>query len=68
MWGVLTAEIVGDGVVEAPGATLDHELDPALLSAAREEVELLFVHNDRDHPAIKELLRICIDRRATRAS
>ena len=68
MWGVLEAEIVGDNVVEEPEATPNQELDPALLCAAREEVELLFVHNDPHHPAIKELVRVCIGRRAARAS
>jgi hypothetical protein len=70
MWGVLEAEIVGDNVVaaEAPEATPETELDPALLAKAREEVELLFVHNDPEQPAIKELMRLCIDRRAARAS
>jgi hypothetical protein len=69
MWGILEAEIVG----ESP-ATEDHEtpvnleLDPVALAKAREEVEILFVHNDFEHPAIKELMRLCVDRRAARAS
>ena len=68
MWGVLEAEIVGDNVAEDPETEPNAELDPAALAAAREEVELLFVHNDTEHPAIKELMRICIERRAARAS
>jgi hypothetical protein len=72
MWGVLEADIVGDAVVEeaelTPAQPQDQELDPALLAAARDEVERLFVHNDPEHPAIKELMRLCIDRRAARAS
>ena len=67
MWGVLEAEIVGDTLAEDAQATPGHELDPALFAMARDHVERLFVHNDPDHPAIKELMRICIDRRAARA-
>lgn len=67
MWGVLEAQIVGDSVAKDAQATSDQELDPALLAGARDHVERLFVHNDPDHPAIKELMRICIDRRAARA-
>lgn len=68
MWGVLEVEILGDSVAEDAEATPNEELDPALLAEARDLVERLFVHNDREHPAIKELKRICIDRRAARAS
>jgi hypothetical protein len=68
MWGVLEVEIVGEGVATDAELTPHKELDPALLAAARQEVERIFVHNDPTHPAIKELLRICIDRRAARAS
>lgn len=68
MWGVLEAEIVGENVAEEPDSAPNLELDPALLAAAREKVELLFVHNDPDHPAIKELMRLCIERGAAHAS
>jgi hypothetical protein len=68
MWGVLEVEIAGGSVAEDAEATRHDELDPALYAAARDEVERLFVHNDPNHPAIKELIRICIDRRAARAS
>jgi hypothetical protein len=72
MWGVLEAEIVGEivgeNVAEDAEAAPHEELDRALLAAARDEVERLFVHNAPDHLAIKELMRICIDRRAARAS
>lgn len=68
MWGVLEAEIVGETVAaEEPEVAPNEELDPALVAKAREEVELLFVHNDPEHPAIKELMRVCIGRRAASA-
>jgi len=68
MWGVLEVEIVGETVVEDVDAPLHQEIDPELLSEARAEVEWLFSYNDPEHPAIKELMRICTERRATRAS
>ena len=69
MWGVLEADIVGDAVVvDETDLPLNDELDPVLVAAAHEEVERLFVHNDPEHPAIKELMRLCIERRAVRAS
>lgn len=68
MWGVLEAEVVGDDPCEDETDVPREELDPALVAAVRKEVEGLFVHNDRSHPAIKELMRICISRRATSAS
>lgn len=68
MWGVLEAEIVGDSPAgEDNEAAANLELDPAALAKAREEIERLFVHNDFEHPAIKELMRLCVDRRAARA-
>lgn len=68
MWGVLEVEIVGEGIVEDGEAPLHEEIDPARLAEARAEMELLFIHNDPEHPAIKELMRLCSERRATRAS
>ena len=68
MWGVLEAEIAVERIAEDAEATAHDELDPLLLAAAQDEVERLFVHNDPNHPAIKELMRICVDRRAARAS
>jgi len=68
MWGILEVEIVGESVVEDVDVPLHEEIDPALLAEARVEMEWLFTHNDPEHPAIKELMRICTERRATRAS
>ena len=68
MWGVMEAEILGDelGVDEEPPAASE-EMDPALLAEAREEVERIFVHNDPSHPAVRELMRLCVLRRAAHA-
>lgn len=70
MWGVLEVEIIGETIVEDPEAppSPSTEIDPELLAKARAEVERLFVYNDPEHPAIKELMRICTERRAARAA
>lgn len=68
IWGVLEAEVIDEGVAKDTEVAPCEELDPALLAAAREEVERLFLHNDAEHAAIKELMRICVERRAARAS
>ncbi|MBT0666245.1 hypothetical protein KI809_18190 [Geobacter pelophilus] len=65
-WGILEAEIVGDSDSEATGQ--DDEIDPEVLAEAEAAVKPLFVHNDLEHPAIKELLRLCIARKALHAS
>lgn len=67
-WGVLEVEITADTEGDAGGAPLDEEIDPALLAAAEAAVTSLFVHNDLEHPAIKELLHICIARKAAHVS
>jgi hypothetical protein len=66
-WGVLEAEIVGESDSEAGGPGGD-EIDPEALAAAEARVKPLFLCNDLEHPAIKELLRLCIIRRATHGS
>ncbi|WP_224963303.1 hypothetical protein [Geomonas subterranea] len=70
MWGVLEVEVAGDAIVEETETPppLSQEIDPALLAQARAEMERLFIYNDPEHPAIKELMRICTERRATRAA
>ncbi|UPU38250.1 hypothetical protein M1B72_03740 [Geomonas paludis] len=70
MWGVLEVEVAGDAVVEdaETPAPLNLEIDPERLAEARAEMERLFIYNDPEHPAIKELMRICTERRATRAA
>jgi len=67
MWGVMEAEIVDLEGSEDSELEANEELDPGRLAEARDEVETIFVHNDPAHPAIKELMRICILRRAAHA-
>jgi hypothetical protein len=65
MWGVLDVEVTDES---EPEASPDHpvdEVDPELLEQAAAEVQRIFAHNDPDHPAIRELMRICTKRRAS---
>jgi len=64
MWGVLEVEITDESEPE-PGAQPEGSgVDPVILQQATEEVLRIFSHNDPEHPAIRELIRICIARRA----
>lgn len=67
MWGILEAEVAGDSAT-ADGETAAEEVrDPELYAAARDHVQRLFVHNDPEHPAVKELMNICTARRVNSA-
>ena len=68
-WGVLEADIeADDGLVETHQALINVDVDPVRLAAAEESVQRLFRLNDPEHPAIKELMRICIARKVSDAS
>jgi hypothetical protein len=64
MWGVLDVEVTDEGEPDAVEPLPGDEVDPELLAQASAEVRLIFAHNDPEHPAIRELIRICIKRRA----
>lgn len=68
MWGVLKVEVVGDCGPEAGGEDQGDPVDPEALALAAAELQGIFVHNDLQHPAMKELLRICVKRRADRVA
>lgn len=62
-WGVVEADIAGsDGADSAPA--LPAELDPLALSAAEAELLPLFRHADLNQPAMRELLRLAVERKA----
>jgi hypothetical protein len=65
MWGVLDVEVTDESEPESAPAHPVDELDPELLEQAAAEVQRLFAHNDPNHPAIRELMRICTKRRAS---
>lgn len=67
-WGVLEADIEDGGSLDAPQPLARVDVDPARLAAAEEAVRRLFRMNDPEHPAIRELMRICTARRVADAS
>lgn len=66
MWGVLEVEVTVESEPEPALLPPGEEIDPEVLARASEEVHRIFAHNDPEHPAIRELVRICIKRRAAR--
>jgi hypothetical protein len=66
MWGVLEVEVTDEGDAEPELPPQGEEVDPELLAQASAEVCRIFAHNDAEHPAIKEMMRICVRRRASR--
>lgn len=64
MWGVLDVEVTDESEPEPAPDTATVEVDPEILARATAEIAHLFTHNDPEHPAIRELTRICIRRRA----
>lgn len=67
-WGVLEADIVGDDGAETTQDFIIEDIDPARLAEAEEQVRWIFRRNDLEHPAIKELMRLCITRKVTDVS
>lgn len=63
MWGVVEARIEGVYGDEINAAVLKN-FDPAELAIASELVNKRFCHNDMEHPAVRELVRLCILRTA----
>ncbi|MBT1072929.1 hypothetical protein [Pelotalea chapellei] len=56
-WGVLEADIVGQGADEAADL-IPADVDPQELAAAEQALDPLFRHTNREHPAIIELIRV----------
>jgi hypothetical protein len=66
MWGVLEVEVTNEGEAETVTSQQGDEIAPELLALASAAISPIFVHNDAEHPAIRELTRICVRRRASR--
>ncbi len=62
-WGVVQADISGMEENE-DSLELTGSFDPGLLTLLETEVQPLFRHTDLAHPAMSELFRLCILRRA----
>jgi hypothetical protein len=56
-WGVTEVDAVGT-TAETPPVDLE-PVDPAILRESEEKAQGLFQHADREHPAVRELLRLC---------
>ena len=56
-WGVTEVEIVGVESAKPP-CKKPKEIDPEALAEAQCRTEKLFRHANRDHPAMKEILRL----------
>jgi HD-like signal output (HDOD) protein len=61
IWGITEVNIFGDIGHKDPGETL---VNPDLIEKTREEIKLIFSHNDLDHPAIKEIFRLSVEYRS----
>jgi HD-like signal output (HDOD) protein len=58
IWGVIEADIEGISQEEISSQRMK-QFDPETLEAVEQVVRKRFIHNDLNHPAIRELLRIC---------
>ena len=58
-WGVVDVEVESMRHEEA-AAQAARELDPEVLKAAEEFLGPLFAHTDSDHPAVREMKRLCV--------
>lgn len=57
-WGVLEADIAGQGSSDEAVEPVPADADPVELTAAEHELVPLFIHTNREHPAIIELMRL----------
>lgn len=63
-WGVTEADIMlGPDEEFAELADENAAIDPLVLAEAEQAVSLMFRLNDPEHPMIRELMRICRERR-----
>lgn len=67
-WGVTEADIVLTGdATEPETVALLTDIDPQILAEAEQEIDRLFCLNDFQHPMIRELRNICLERRLAHA-
>lgn len=62
IWGVTHIEVEGDGPEGQDDAP--ETVEPWAMAKAEEELEERFVLANRSHPVMKELMGICVKRRA----
>jgi len=67
MWGVIEANIENVSQVDIEADALS-QLDPAVIEEVTQSLTEPFQHTDLEHPAMRELFRICCIREAYRRS
>ena len=67
MWGVIEAHIENVKRVDIEANAVS-QLDPAIIEEVRQSLTGPFQHADLDHPAIRELFRICCIKEARKRS
>lgn len=60
-WGITEVDVEGSQAEQAAGP-LNEAVDSGRTEEIPKKMRVLFKHNDLNHPAIKELLDICIAR------
>ena len=63
IWGVIEVNIEGISQKNVESNT-GAQIDPAIMETAEKEIRERFVHTDLDHPATRELFRLCTLRKA----
>lgn len=63
IWGVIEVNIEGISQKNVESNT-GVQIDPAIIETAEKEIRKRFVHTDLDHPATRELFRLCTLRKA----
>ena len=63
IWGVIEVDIEGISQKNVESSTGVH-IDPAIMEIAEKEIRGRFMHTDLDHPATRELFRLCTLRKA----
>jgi hypothetical protein len=65
-WGITEVDV--KGITEEDVETMiTRDIDPVILKRAEDELDGIFRHTDRSHPAIKEIFRFCAIRKAQNA-
>lgn len=61
-WGIPEVDIRGV-TKEDVASEMIEQVDPEILRKVEMEIDGLFIHADREHPMLKELVRLCTLRR-----
>ncbi len=62
-WGVTEVDVHGEGPDEDEPA-INKEINPLLIKRAEEELCIAFLHTDTGNPAVREIFRLSVVRKA----